>query len=82
MNTVKVTEKDLRDKVSDNNERIADIDSQLNKTVVENHKRIAELTSQISRTQVTLKYQEIKAPVGGTVFALVMFLPQTKRNLC
>ncbi|MDJ0578889.1 HlyD family efflux transporter periplasmic adaptor subunit [Crocosphaera sp.] len=70
LNTVKVTEKDLRDKVSDNNERIADIDSQLNKTIVENNKRIAELTSQISRTEVNLKYQEIKAPVGGTVFDL------------
>ncbi|MDJ0598887.1 MAG: HlyD family efflux transporter periplasmic adaptor subunit [Crocosphaera sp.] len=70
LNTVKLTEKDLRDKVSDNNERIADIDTQLNKTIVENNKRIAELGSQISRTQVTLKYQEIKAPVGGTVFDL------------
>ncbi|MEL4896348.1 HlyD family efflux transporter periplasmic adaptor subunit [Crocosphaera sp. Alani8] len=70
LNTVKLTEKDLRDKVSDNNERIADIDSQLNKTIVENNKRIAELGSQVSRTQVTLKYQEIKAPVGGTVFDL------------
>nr|WP_198648931.1 hypothetical protein [Cyanothece sp. BG0011] len=70
VNTVKLTEKDLRDKVSDNNERIADIDSQLNKSIVENDKRIAELGSQISRTNVTLKYQEIKAPVGGTVFDL------------
>ncbi|MGK7956495.1 MAG: HlyD family efflux transporter periplasmic adaptor subunit [Crocosphaera sp.] len=70
LNTIKLTEKDLRDKVSDNNERIADIDSQLNKTIVENNKRIAELGSQISRTNVTLKYQEIKAPVGGTVFDL------------
>ncbi len=70
VNTVKLTEKDLRDKISDNNERIADIDSQLNKSIVENDKRIAELGSQISRTNVTLKYQEIKAPVGGTVFDL------------
>ncbi|EAZ90251.1 HlyD family efflux transporter periplasmic adaptor subunit [Crocosphaera chwakensis] len=70
VNTVKLTEKDLRDKVSDNNERIADIDSQLNKSIVENDKQIAELGSQISRTNVTLKYQEIKAPVSGTVFDL------------
>lgn len=70
VNTVTLTEKDLRDKVSDNNERIADIDSQLNKSIVENDKRVAELSSQISRTNVTLKYQEIKAPVGGTVFDL------------
>ncbi|ACB51706.1 putative secretion protein, HlyD family [Crocosphaera subtropica ATCC 51142] len=70
VNTVKLTEKDLRDKIADNKERIADIDSQLNKTIIENDKRIAELGSQISRTNVTLKYQEIKAPVGGTVFDL------------
>ncbi|MDJ0658463.1 MAG: HlyD family efflux transporter periplasmic adaptor subunit [Crocosphaera sp.] len=70
LNTVKLTEKDVRDKISDNNERIADIDSQLNKTIIENDKRIAELGSQMSRTQVTLKYQEIKAPVAGTVFDL------------
>ncbi len=70
LNTVKLTEKDVRDKISDNNEQIASIDSQLNKTIVENNKQIAELGSQISRTNVTLKYQEIKAPVGGTVFDL------------
>ncbi|MGK7882048.1 MAG: HlyD family efflux transporter periplasmic adaptor subunit [Crocosphaera sp.] len=70
LNTIKVTEKELRDKISDNNERIADIDSQLNKTIVENNKRIAEIGGQISRTRVQLKYQEIKAPVGGTVFDL------------
>ncbi len=70
LNTIKVTEKELRDKIADNNERIADIDSQLNKTIVENNKQIAEISGQISRAKVTLKYQEIKAPVGGTVFDL------------
>ncbi len=70
LNTMKVTEKELRDKIADNNERIADLDSQLNKTIVENNKRIAELGGQMTRTKVTLKYQEIKAPVGGTVFDL------------
>lgn len=69
-NTEKLTEKDVRDSISDNQERISEIDSQLNKAVVENDKRIAELNSQISRAKVTLKYQEIKAPVSGTVFDL------------
>ncbi|MDJ0509625.1 MAG: HlyD family efflux transporter periplasmic adaptor subunit [Crocosphaera sp.] len=72
-NTINLTEKDIRDSISDNNERIADIDTQLNKTIVENGKRIAEVTSQISRTNVNLKYQEIKAPVSGTVFDLKAF---------
>ncbi|MEM8778579.1 MAG: HlyD family efflux transporter periplasmic adaptor subunit [Cyanobacteria bacterium P01_G01_bin.49] len=69
-NTVRLSEKDVRDSISDNQERIAEIDSQLNKVVVENAKRIAEVGSQISRAQVTLKYQEIKAPVSGTIFDL------------
>ncbi|MEA5534023.1 HlyD family efflux transporter periplasmic adaptor subunit [Crocosphaera sp. XPORK-15E] len=69
-NTVTLSEKDVRDKMSDNQERIAEIDSQLNKVVVENDKRIAELGSQISRAKVTLKYQAIKAPVSGIVFDL------------
>ncbi|MEA5510748.1 HlyD family efflux transporter periplasmic adaptor subunit [Crocosphaera sp. UHCC 0190] len=69
-NTVKLSEKDVRDKMSDNQKRIAEIDSQLNKVVVENDKRIAELGSQISRAKVTLKYQAIKAPVSGIVFDL------------
>ncbi len=70
VNTVKLTEKDVRDKISDNNERLADIDSQLNKAIVENVKRISELGGQIGRAKVTLKYQQIKAPVSGTIFDL------------
>ncbi|MGK7942113.1 MAG: HlyD family efflux transporter periplasmic adaptor subunit [Crocosphaera sp.] len=72
-NTINLTEKEIRDSISDNNERIADIDTQLNKTIVENNKRIAEVNSQISRTNVTLKYQEIKAPISGEVFDLKAF---------
>ncbi|ACK64618.1 secretion protein HlyD family protein [Rippkaea orientalis PCC 8801] len=69
-NTVVLTEKEVRDKISQNKQRIADIDSQLTKIIVENDKKIAETDSEISRTNVTLKYQEIKAPVSGTVFDL------------
>ncbi|MBJ7900359.1 MAG: HlyD family efflux transporter periplasmic adaptor subunit [Cyanobacteria bacterium RI_101] len=68
VNTSAVTEKEVYDRIAENNKRLAEIDSQLTKIIVENDKRINELNSQISRAQVTLKYQEIKAPVDGVVF--------------
>ncbi|RMF22398.1 MAG: HlyD family efflux transporter periplasmic adaptor subunit, partial [Cyanobacteria bacterium J083] len=63
-------EKDVRDQIARNNQQIAQIDSQINKVIVENEKRIAEINSQISQAQQTIKYQEVKAPVSGTVFDL------------
>jgi HlyD family secretion protein len=56
--------------MAENHKRIAEIDTQLNKSIVENDKRISELNSQISGTEQTLKYQALYAPVGGTVFDL------------
>lgn len=69
-NTLALTEKDIRDRIAGNNQRLAEIDSQINKVVVDNEKRIAELNSQISSAQQTIKYQELKSPVSGTVFDL------------
>jgi hemolysin D len=69
-NTVAVSRKDWLDKIAVNNQKIAEIDSQLTKAIVENNKKIAETDSQISQTQMNLKYQEIKAPTSGTVFEL------------
>ncbi len=69
-NTMALSERDVRDNIARNDQQIAAIDSQLSKTVVENDKRIAEIDSEISRTEVTLKYQEVLAPIGGTVFDL------------
>ena len=69
-NTIALTEKDVRDRMAENQKRIAEIDSEINKIVVENEKRIAETNSQISSAKQTLKYQELKAPVSGTVFDL------------
>ncbi len=69
-NTSAITEKDIADRIADNNKRLSEIDSQLTKVIVENKKRIDELAGQISRSNVTLKYQEIKSPVNGTVFDL------------
>lgn len=69
-NTSAITEKDITDRIADNNKRLAEIDSQFTKVIVENSKRINELNGQISRSNVTLKYQEIKSPVKGKVFDL------------
>jgi HlyD family secretion protein len=70
INTTSVDEQDVRDKLAENDKQIAEIDSQLTKIIVDNDKRIAQLNSDISRTEVTLQYQEVRAPVSGTVFDL------------
>mgnify|MGYP006225286245 CR=1 FL=1 len=46
-NTTALAEREIRDKIANNEQRIAEIDSQLTKIVIENEKRIAELDSQI-----------------------------------
>lgn len=79
-NTVAVSKKEVSDRIAENEKRIAEIDSQINKVVVENEKTIAQLNSQISATQQTIKYQELKAPVSGTVFDLTAspgFVPKS-----
>lgn len=62
--------KDLLTQIAQNNQRIAEIDSQLTKAIVENKNRIAEIDSQIDTAELTLRYEEIKAPANGTVFDL------------
>ncbi|MDB9391767.1 HlyD family efflux transporter periplasmic adaptor subunit [Microcystis aeruginosa] len=79
INTTVITEKDVRDKMADNQKRIAEIDSQISRIIIDNNKRIAELDSQISQAQQTIKYQKITAPIGGVVFDLKArpgFVPQ------
>ena len=67
-NTVSQTQKDVLTLMANNEQRIAEIDTQLTKAIVENEKRIDEINSQLSQAQMTLKYQEIKAPTDGIVF--------------
>lgn len=69
-NTTSVAQKDVLDRIANNKNQIAEIDSQLSKIMVENQKRIAEINSQISQAEQTLNYQELRAPVAGTVFNL------------
>ena len=74
-NTLALDRKDLLTQMSDNDKRIAEIDSQLSKAMMENNKRIAEIDSQLSQTQQNLKYQVLRAPVSGTVFDLQAHAP-------
>ncbi|MGL5874664.1 MAG: response regulator [Xenococcaceae cyanobacterium] len=69
-NTTFLTKKDVLDKIGENQKRLAEIDSQIVKAIVDNDKQIADLNSKISSTEQTLKYQELRAPVNGTVFDL------------
>lgn len=69
-NTQAVSTDDILTRIAENDKRIADIDSQLSKVIVENEKQVREIESQLSQAQQTLAYQELKAPVSGTVFDL------------
>jgi hemolysin D len=84
VNTEALSGKDVRDRIAQNNQKIAEIDSQLNKTVLDNNKRISETDSRIASAKQTLKYQEIIAPVKGTVFDLKAtrgYVPQPGPNI-
>lgn len=69
-NTVATTNDDLYTRISENEKRIAEIDSQLTKAIVENEKRIRETDSQLEQIKLTLQYQELRSPVSGKVFDL------------
>ncbi|MDZ8107981.1 MAG: HlyD family efflux transporter periplasmic adaptor subunit [Nostoc sp. DedQUE12a] len=69
-NTVAVTDKNVLDKIADNKKRIAEIDSQFMKVVLDNEQRLADINSKISQSELNVKYQELRAPVSGTVFDL------------
>lgn len=69
-NTVALSGKDLLDKMAENNKQIANIDSQLNKTILDNEKELAEAQNRLNQAQLTLRYQELRAPVDGVVFDL------------
>ena len=69
-NTISGSFQDLLDKIANNEKRVAEIDSRLNKVIIDNQNQIAEIESQISQAQVTRKYQEVRAPDEGTIFDL------------
>ena len=69
-NTIALSNDNLYQNIADNEQRIADINSQLNKLILENQKQIEETRSQLSQTSQTLDYQVLRAPVAGKVFDL------------
>ncbi len=69
-NSIAVSSKDLQAKIANNDRQIAEIDGQLNKLIVEIDRKVADLNSQISQAKMNLKYQNITAPVSGTIFEL------------
>ncbi len=69
-NAIALSKTEVLTKIAENQKRIAEIDSQLTKAIVDNEQQIAQIDSQISKTQQNLRYQELKAPVSGTIFDL------------
>jgi len=69
-NTVATTRQDLLARIAQNEQKIAQIDSQLSKQILENEKRAAEIASQLSQLRLTLAYQQVRSPADGTVFDL------------
>ena len=69
-NSAATSQKELLAKIANNDKQIAEIDGQLNKLIVEIDRKVADLNTQISQAKMNLKYQEIVAPVSGTVFEL------------
>ncbi len=67
-NSFASSQKDLLGKIADNDKRVAEIDGQLNRLIVDNERKVADTTSQIAQATQNLKYQDIVAPVNGTVF--------------
>ncbi|WAL58560.1 HlyD family efflux transporter periplasmic adaptor subunit [Thermocoleostomius sinensis] len=69
-NTRSTTRNDLLNRIAENQQQVAAIDSQLNQRILDNETQIAEITSKLSQTEQTLRYQELRAPVDGIVFDL------------
>jgi hemolysin D len=74
-NTVSVSQKDLLATIANNEKQIAEIDSQFAKVLVENEKQIAEVDNKLAQANLTLKYQELRAPTDGVVFDLKAHAP-------
>jgi HlyD family type I secretion membrane fusion protein len=69
-NTAIASQDELQQRIAANDNQIATIDSQLTKTILENDKRLQEIEGQLAELQQTLQYQDLRAPVSGTVFNL------------
>ena len=69
-NAIALSAKDIFSKIAENQQKIAEINTQLSRERLDNKKKMAEIDAQITQAQQTFEYQELKAPVAGVVFAL------------
>ena len=69
------TQKESFTKIADNQNQIAEIDTQIGRTQIENIKKIAELDGQISKAKLALIDRELRAPIEGIVFNLQSRIP-------
>ncbi|AFY60653.1 HlyD family efflux transporter periplasmic adaptor subunit [Synechococcus sp. PCC 6312] len=74
-NTTVTVTRDLYGAISENDKRIAEIDTQFSRTIVENNKKLAEILAKVKQLQTGLNYQTVRAPVTGTVFDLQAHSP-------
>jgi len=70
LNIISLAERTLREQLDNVEQRLAAVDSELNKVIVENTKRLAEIDGQLIQTEETLEYQEVRSPIDGVVFDL------------
>lgn len=69
-NTVSASRTDILNRMAENDQNLAQIDSELNKRIVENDKQIAEIKGQLDQAELQLDYQELRSPIDGVVFDL------------
>ncbi|GJD23988.1 secretion protein HlyD family protein [Rivularia sp. IAM M-261] len=69
-NTVAVSGKNIHDKITNNKKNIAEIDTQFTKIMLENEQRLADTNSKLAQAKLNMKYQELRAPIAGTIFDL------------
>lgn len=69
-NTVAISGKNIHDKIADNKKNIAELDTQFTKIMLENEQRLADTNSKLAQAKLNMKYQELRAPIAGTIFDL------------
>jgi hemolysin D len=69
-NTIAVSQKKILERIADNKKRIAELESQFTRIILDNEKQLANINSKISQAQLNVKYQQLRAPVSGTIFDL------------
>lgn len=73
-NTLTLAAKDLLNKISQNQQQIAQLDAQLKQAQLENQNRIAEIDAQLLQAQQP-QNQQLNSPLAGVVVDLQPFAP-------